>query len=76
MRKTRTHRRSRWIEEGRRGLHEGNGDALAKHITDESISSQEEEIMNDIEDKIGAGHVTVSAIAFEPSWVVEKEMRA
>lgn len=46
------------------------------NINGQKMVSQEAAILHDIRDKIGTGQVTASAIAFAPSWVVEKSMKA
>lgn len=54
----------------------GEYEPSTENINGRRLLSQEAAILNDIKDKIGTGQVTASAIAFAPSWVVEKAMRS
>lgn len=67
-------------------IHDEDKDGMEKDIgscrintkmpTGRSLRSTEMDILKDIEDKIGTSQVTASALAFAPSWIVEKAMKA
>lgn len=54
----------------------GTYDPSQRDIAGERMKSNYMAILHDIKDKIGTGQVTASAIAFAPSWIIEKAMRA